>query len=54
MSKYSVQQQPVETLLTWIKSSEIAIPEISRPFVWKAAKVRDAWHCPTDQLKNRK
>jgi|TARA_R110000744_G_scaffold295735_2_gene405764 uncharacterized protein with ParB-like and HNH nuclease domain len=41
MAKYSVHQQPVETLLSWIKSGEIAIPEIQRPFVWKAAKVRD-------------
>lgn len=41
MSKYSVHQQPVETLLSWIKSGEIAIPEIQRPFVWKKKKVRD-------------
>ena len=41
MSKYSVHQQPVETLLSWIKSGEVAIPEIQRPFVWKASKVRD-------------
>ncbi len=41
MTKYSVHQQPVETLLTWIKSGDIAIPEIQRPFVWKAARVRD-------------
>ena len=41
MAKYSVHQQPVETLLSWIKSGEVAIPEIQRPFVWKAAKVRD-------------
>ncbi|WP_153846632.1 MULTISPECIES: GmrSD restriction endonuclease domain-containing protein [Sphingobacterium] len=40
-SKYTVLQQPVETLLSWIKSGEIAIPEIQRPFVWKSAKVRD-------------
>lgn len=40
MAKYSVHQQPVETLLSWIKSGEIAIPEIQRPFVWKPAKVR--------------
>lgn len=32
---------PVETLLTWVKSGEIAIPEIQRPFVWEAAKVRN-------------
>lgn len=41
MAKYSVHQQPVETLLSWIKSGEVAIPEIQRPFVWKASKVRD-------------
>ncbi|MFJ5488241.1 MFS transporter, partial [Hansschlegelia beijingensis] len=31
---------PIETLLTWVKSGEIAIPEIQRPFVWDATKVR--------------
>ena len=41
MAKYFVQQQAVDTLLSWIKSGEIAIPEIQRPFVWKASKVRD-------------
>ena len=41
VQRYSVNQHPVETLLTWIKSDEIAIPEIQRPFVWNAAKVRD-------------
>jgi hypothetical protein len=41
MAKYSVHQQPVETLLSWIKSGDIAIPEIQRPFVWNGAKVRD-------------
>lgn len=39
--KYSVNQQLIETLLAWIRSGEIAIPEIQRPFVWKASKVRD-------------
>ncbi|MBE7687446.1 DUF262 domain-containing protein [Tenacibaculum finnmarkense genomovar ulcerans] len=67
MSKYSVHQQPVETLLSWIKSGEIAIPEIQRPFVWKNAKVRDlidslyrgypvgyiiTWRNPDVKLKN--
>jgi hypothetical protein len=67
MSKYSVHQQPVETLLSWIKAGEIAIPEIQRPFVWKAAKVRDlidslyqgypvgyiiTWRNPDVKLKN--
>jgi uncharacterized protein with ParB-like and HNH nuclease domain len=41
MAKYTVLQHQVETLLSWIKSGEIAIPEIQRPFVWKAKKVRD-------------
>ncbi len=41
MQKYSVNQQLNETLLSWVKSGEIAIPEIQRPFVWDAAKVRD-------------
>lgn len=41
MAKYSVNQYPVETLLSWIKSGEIAIPEIQRPFVWSNSKVRD-------------
>lgn len=69
MTKYSVQQQSIEALLTWIKSGEIAIPEIQRPFVWKAAKVRDlidslyngypvgyiiTWRNPDVKLKNGK
>ena len=41
IQRYSVNQDPIETLLTWIKSDEIAIPDIQRPFVWNAAKVRD-------------
>lgn len=39
--KYSVTPHPVETILTWVKSGEIAIPEIQRPFVWEATKVRN-------------
>jgi hypothetical protein len=38
---YSVQSHPIETLIAWIKSDEIAIPEIQRPFVWDASKVRN-------------
>ena len=41
IQRYSVNQHPIQTLLTWIESDEIAIPEIQRPFVWNAAKVRD-------------
>ncbi len=39
--RYAVTQPPIETLFTWIKSGEIAIPEIQRPFVWDATKVRN-------------
>lgn len=38
--KYSVNQHLIETLLSWVKSGEIAIPEIQRPFVWDATKAR--------------
>jgi len=64
---YSVTQPPIETLLSWVKNDEIAIPEIQRPFVWEAKKVRDlldslyrgypigyliAWQNPNVRLKN--
>ena len=53
--------------MTWVKSGEIAIPEIQRPFVWDATKVRNlldslyqgypvgyliAWRNPTVKLKD--
>jgi hypothetical protein len=65
--RYSVTPQPIETLLTWVKSGEIAIPEIQRPFVWEATKVRNlldslyqgypvgyliAWRNPSIKLKD--
>lgn len=37
----SVTQHPIETLLTCVKSGDIAIPEIQRPFVWEATQVRN-------------
>lgn len=39
--KYEVHNQPVEVVLAWLKAGEIAIPEIQRPFVWDAVKVRN-------------
>ncbi len=39
--KYAVNQHLIETILSWVKSGEIAIPEIQRPFVWDSTKVRD-------------
>src|SRR5216684_9073439 len=65
--RYSVTPHQVETLLAWVKSGEIAIPEIQRPFVWDATKVRNlldslyqgypigyliAWRNPTVKLKD--
>lgn len=65
--RYSVTPHPIETLLTWVKSGEIAIPEIQRPFVWEATKVRNlldslyrgypvgyliAWRNPAIKLKD--
>ena len=38
---YSVTQPPIETFITLIKIDEVAIPEIQRPFVWSAVKVRN-------------
>ena len=46
MQKYSVNQQLIQTLLSWVESGEIAIPEIQRPFVWDSSKVRDLMDSP--------
>ncbi|MCY4399136.1 MAG: DUF262 domain-containing protein [Gemmatimonadetes bacterium] len=65
--RYSVTPHPIESLLTWVKSGAIAIPEIQRPFVWPAVKVRNlldslyngypvgyliSWRNPTIKLKD--
>lgn len=39
--KYETRSLTVESLLGWIKSGDIAIPEIQRPFVWTNTQVRD-------------
>ena len=39
--KYTVSTLSVEAVLGFIKSGDIAIPEIQRPFVWKPKQVRD-------------
>lgn len=39
--QYSVQAQQISNILAWVKSGEIAIPEIQRPFVWDATRVRN-------------
>ena len=39
--RYTVTPHPFETLLTWVKSGKIAIPEIQRPLVRDATKVRN-------------
>ena len=67
VTKFSVNHHPIEIILSWIKSGEIAIPEIQRPFVWGSTKVRDlidslyqgypvgyliAWRNPSIRLKD--
>ena len=39
--KYNASNVSIEQILNFIKSEEIAIPEIQRPFVWKPKQVRD-------------
>lgn len=39
--KYLASNVAIEQILNFIKSGEIAIPEIQRPFVWKPKQVRD-------------
>lgn len=65
--KYAVNQHLIETILSWVKSGEVVIPEIQRPFVWDSTKVRDlmdslyqgypigyliAWRNPNVKLKD--
>jgi uncharacterized protein with ParB-like and HNH nuclease domain len=67
MQKYSVNQHLIETILSFVKAGDIAIPEIQRPFVWDGSKVRDlmdslyqgypigyiiAWRNPNVRLKD--
>ena len=39
--KYNASNIAIDQILNFIKSEEIAIPEIQRPFVWKPKQVRD-------------
>ena len=39
--RYQVNQFDVGSILTWVKTDEMAIPEIQRPFVWSKTKVRN-------------
>lgn len=41
MAKYEVKQLAVDHLLAQVRSEQIAIPELQRPFVWDTVKVRD-------------
>lgn len=67
IQKFSVNQYPINHIITWIHGGEIAIPEIQRPFVWSPTKVRDfidslykgyptgyiiIWQNPTVKLKD--
>jgi hypothetical protein len=65
--QYAVNHYPIQSIITWITSGDIAIPEIQRPFVWEAIDVRDlidsmfqgypvgfmiAWRNPNVKLKD--
>ena len=65
--RYSVNQHPIQTILSYVRAGEIAIPEIQRPFVWSSSQVRDlmdslykgypvgyliAWKNPSVRLKD--
>lgn len=39
--RYSVTPHAIESILTWVKDDDIAIPEFQRPFVWDAVDVRN-------------
>ncbi|MXX97248.1 MAG: DUF262 domain-containing protein, partial [Rhodothermaceae bacterium] len=39
--QYSVTSYTIDTLLNWVKTQNIAIPEIQRPFVWDSTQVRN-------------
>lgn len=41
MAKYQIESYDIVSILNYIKNGEMAVPEIQRPFVWKAKKVRD-------------
>lgn len=41
MEKYSINNQTVSILLSWVQSGVVAIPEIQRPFVWSKTQVRN-------------
>ena len=65
--KYFVHNYPIDLILSWYRTKEMAIPEIQRPFVWKPVKVRNlidslykgypigyltVWQNPNVRLKN--
>ena len=41
MQNYEINKYSIGTILNYVKSKDIAIPEIQRPFVWKNKQVRD-------------
>ena len=66
-SSFSVYNASGENIISWLRQDEVAIPEIQRPFVWEAVRVRDLmdslykgypigyiilWRNPDTKLKN--
>ena len=65
--QYEINHHQIGNILNWVKTEEIAIPEIQRPFVWDTPKVRNlidslyrgyptgyliVWQNPTVRLKD--
>lgn len=67
VEKYTIQHYKIQSILGFINSGKIAVPEIQRPFVWKRQQVCDfidslyngypvgyliAWHKPEVKLRD--
>ena len=66
-NNYEVNNVSISSILNWIDSGEIGLPELQRPFVWPTKKVRNlidslyrgypigyivTWNSPSVKLKN--
>lgn len=38
---YKLTQYSINTIMQYVESSQIAIPQLQRPFVWKGKQVKD-------------
>ena len=50
--RYFGTPHSIETLLTWVKSGEIAIPGIQQPFVWGRSRFGTSWTRSTEATRS--